>query len=86
MARWHRRWGGVRERRDDSLLCVAALIRPLSVCLLCCRYHSKGWFFGLLAGFIIAAYKFKAAVDENKVEQKNRTEQSKRDGGGQVNT
>lgn len=31
------------------------------------EYHSKGWFFGLLAGFIIAAYKFKQAVDENKL-------------------
>lgn len=30
------------------------------------EYHSKGWFFGLLAGFIISAYKFKAAVEENK--------------------
>lgn len=30
------------------------------------EYHSKGWFFGLLAGFIIAAYKFKLALDENK--------------------
>jgi len=30
------------------------------------EYHSKGWFFGLLAGLLIAAYKFKAAVDENK--------------------
>lgn len=31
------------------------------------EYHSKGWFFGLAAGFIIAAYKFKQAVDENKL-------------------
>lgn len=30
------------------------------------EYHSKGWFFGLAAGLIIAAYKFKQAVDENK--------------------
>jgi hypothetical protein len=30
------------------------------------EYHSKGWFFGLAAGFLIAAYKFKQALDENK--------------------
>lgn len=30
------------------------------------EYHSKGWFFGLAAGFLISAYKFKQAVDENK--------------------
>jgi len=31
------------------------------------EYHSKGWLFGLVAGFIIAAYKFKQALDELKV-------------------
>jgi hypothetical protein len=33
------------------------------------EYHSKGWFFGLAAGFLISAYKFKQAVDENKVRE-----------------
>lgn len=31
------------------------------------EYHSKGWFFGLVAGFIIAAYKLRQAIDENRV-------------------
>jgi len=30
------------------------------------EYHSKGWFLGLLAGFLIAAYKLKAVLEENK--------------------
>lgn len=43
-----------------------------ALCALCAvlgraQYHSKGWFFGLLSGFLIAAYKFKQTVDENKV-------------------
>jgi hypothetical protein len=34
------------------------------------EYHSKGWFFGLAAGLLIAAYKLKLAVDENKVSRR----------------
>jgi len=30
------------------------------------EWHSKGWFLGLLAGFLTAAYKMKKAMDENK--------------------
>jgi hypothetical protein len=41
------------------------------------EWHSKGWFFGLMAGFIIAAYKLRAVLEENKAARAQLNDPSK---------